>query len=425
MKIKNYISEILLLIGVCSLLLYSTSPIEKGDSLRYLSGSLLDPPMYSTIIRISEFLFGSLKPVVMFQTLMIGLGIFYFTKTMSKIFNLNNIIKFLVSFFLFIPILQFYNYLLTEPLGYALSLLFVTFNIRLIYKFKIKNLIISVFFAITLLLTRNQFMFIYPIIFFLFIGLFILNNYNKKLIKFLMLAFITTFILHNSIILLNTYINKDSFDKNYVAAHSIEWKESLTYVSLGPNYYFFFDAIYISKKEDANLFVDQNIKETLTKIFDEMNERKSLIEYYDGRGHFSKSFSDIRDFSNPLLLELADKNKISLSKLKRKIYIKLISANFKKYLKQIFKKFYDTTWLFIFVPVIMLITSLISFFKNKSKVSLIVFFVSIFSLSNHSVIYFFGRVQPRYFIYTDFILLMFIFILFSIFFFQKNNKTFH
>ena len=41
-----------------------------------------------------------------------------------------------------------------------------------------------------------------------------------------MLAFITTFILHNSIILLNTYINKDSFDKNYVAAHSIEWKES-------------------------------------------------------------------------------------------------------------------------------------------------------------------------------------------------------
>ena len=105
-----------------------------------------------------------------------------------------------------------------------------------------------------------------------------------------MLAFITTFILHNSIILLNTYINKDSFDKNYVAAHSIEWKESLTYVSMGPNYYIFFDAIYISKKEDTNLFVDQNIKETLTKIFDEMNERKSLIEYYDGRGHFGKSF---------------------------------------------------------------------------------------------------------------------------------------
>ena len=44
------------------------------------------------------------------------------------------------------------------------------------------------------------------------------------------------------------------------------------------------------QKEDTNLFVDQNIKETLTKIFDEMNERKSLIEYYDGRGHFCKSF---------------------------------------------------------------------------------------------------------------------------------------
>ena len=80
-----------------------------------------------------------------------------------------------------------------------------------------------------------------------------------------------------------------------------------------------------------------------------------------------KSFSDIRDFQILYCWNWYAKNKISLIKLKRKIYIKLISANFKKYLKQIFKKFYDTTWLFIFVPVIMLITSLISFLKINQK----------------------------------------------------------
>ena len=92
-----------------------------------------------------------------------------------------------------------------------------------------------------------------------------------------------------------------------------------------------------------------------------MNNRQSLIKYYDGRGHFSKSLSDIRDFSNPLLLELSTQQNTSLSNLKREIYITLITANFGKYIKQIFKKFYDSTWLFVFIPFFMLFVSFISF----------------------------------------------------------------
>ena len=150
-----------------------------------------------------------------------------------------------------------------------------------------------------------------------------------------------------------------------------------------------------------------------------MNYRKSLSEYYNGRGHFSKSLTDIRDISNPLLLELAAK-KTGLSKLKREISITLISANFVKYLKLIFKKFYDSTWLFVFIPFFMLLAGFISFLNNKSKFSLVIF-LSIFTLSNHSVVYLFGRVQPRYLIYTDFILLVFILILFSVFLKEEYN----
>ena len=420
MKIKNNIIEVMILVGIFALLFYSSNPVEHTDSIRYLNGSLLDPPMYSIIISILQTLFGTLKSVIMFQTLLIGLGIIYFVRTISRIFNLDYIIKFFVSFFLFIPIIQFYDYLLTEPVSYALSILFVSLSIKLIYKFNNKNLIWTTIFATALLLTRNQFIFLYPVILLFFLGIFILNNSNKSIGKLLILSFFVIFITHNSIIFLHTFKNQNFFDDKYVNKND-KWTESLTYVSLGPSYFLYIDAIYISNTKDVELFENQKLKKTLTKIFDEMNYRKSLSEYYNGRGHFSKSLTDIRDISNPLLLELAAQKKTGLSKLKREISITLISANFVKYLKLIFKKFYDSTWLFVFIPFFMLLAGFISFLNNKSKFSLVIIFLSIFTLSNHSVVYLFGRVQPRYLIYTDFILLVFILILFSVFLKKKNT----
>ena len=55
------------------------------------------------------------------------------------------------------------------------------------------------------------------------------------------------------------------------------------------------------------------------------------------------------------------------------------------------------------------------FFKNLHEVLLI-------RLHHHSIIYLFGRVQPRYFIYSDFILIIFIFITFVLFFKKKEKK---
>lgn len=421
MNIKNNLMEIIILIGVSALLFYSSNPIERPDTARYLSASLLDPPMYSTIINILQKIFGTLKSVIVFQTLLIGLGIIYFTRTVSNIFNLNNKMKILVSVLLFIPILQFYNNLLTEPLGYALSLLFVSSSIKLIYSFNNKNLILSSIFAVSLLLTRNQFMFLYPVILILFLGIFILHNSKKKLSKWLISSFIVIFLIHNSIVFLNTYMNQDSIEEDYVLSKNNNWRDSLTYNSMGPSYFVFIDAIYISSTKDVKLFENKNLQKILIKIFDEMNNRQSLVKYYDGRGHFAKSFSDIRDYSNPLLLELASEKNTSLSKLKREISIILISANFGKYIKQIFKKFYDTNWLFVFIPLFMLIAALINFLKDKSPHSLLLIFISTFTLANHSVVYLFGRIQPRYLIYSDFILLIFIFILFSVF--LQNIKT--
>ena len=52
-------------------------------------------------------LFGSLKSIVVLQTLLVGFAIVYFTRTFSDIFNLNILNKTIISLFLFLPIIKF------------------------------------------------------------------------------------------------------------------------------------------------------------------------------------------------------------------------------------------------------------------------------------------------------------------------------
>ena len=127
MKFKNNVIEILIIVGVLLLLFYSSDPIIYSDSGRYILGSLLDPPMYSKIIKVMLLIFGTLNSVVVFQTLLIGFGVIYFTRTVAIHFDLNVVTKFFISLFLFLPTLQFNSNILTESLGYAFSLFFVSF----------------------------------------------------------------------------------------------------------------------------------------------------------------------------------------------------------------------------------------------------------------------------------------------------------
>ena len=169
--VKENIIEIFVVIGILILLIQSSTPNIYPDSQRYLSGNLHDPPMYSTIIAVMQFIFGTLNSVVVFQGLLIGISIIYFSRTITIHFNLDKITKSIVTLFLFLPILQFYNHLLTEPIGYAFSLLFVSFVVKLIYDFKIQNIIFCTIFVVVLVLTRNQFIFLYPVTLLLYLGI--------------------------------------------------------------------------------------------------------------------------------------------------------------------------------------------------------------------------------------------------------------
>ena len=404
MIIKNHTIEILIITLTLGLLFYSSDPVLYSDSARYLKGSLNDPPLYSTIIVMMQSAFRTLNSIIILQTLFIGFGIVFFTKTISKYFDLDFLTEKIVAIFLFLPTLKFYNNLLTEALGYAFSLLFVGFVLRLIYNFSIRNLVWTSIFVVSLLLMRNQFIFLYLIVLMLYLGILYISRSKKKLIL-LAISFIFIIFAHNSLVSLNKYIKKTSFENEILLESEPTSIFSFIYI----------DAVYISSVQDIGQFEDESLKKTFAKIIQEIDSQRALVEYYNGRGHFGISFKIIISESELLLKDLAIQKKTTVNGLKKEISIKLIKSNFKKYLKFLFKKFYDSAWLFIFIPFFMLLAAFISFLKKKTNLTLFLIFLSTFTLSNHSIIYLFGRVQPRYFIYTDFILLIIIFVIFSMF----------
>ena len=409
MKSENYLIEVLISVLFISLLIYSSDPIIYDDSYRYLKSSLKDPPLYSIIINLMQKLFNSLNSVIILQTISLAFGIIFFTNTVGNIFKLDLTIKLLICIFLFLPTIKFYNNLLTEPLSNAFSLLFVSFLIRLIYDFKIKNLLWCATFIIALLLIRKQFIILYPVVFITFFGILYINKSKKKLI-YLILTFFSILIIHNFLL----FLNKSNNEK-------LNAQEKNLNSYSGVFDFIYIDSIYISSPGDVKLFKNEKLREAVSKIFYEINKKKALVKYYDGRGHFGLSYAKIRDNASSPLQELAVKENIRLIDLKKKVAKILIVNNHKNYIKLIFKKFYDSTWLFIFVPLFMLISSGLRFIKNISNFSLIIISLSLFTLSNHSVVYLFGRVQPRYLIYSDFILLIFILITFWIFLNFKKN----
>ena len=308
MKNNYYIADFFLLLVTLSLLFYSSDPVFHIDSARYIKQSFMDPPIYSTVIIVMEYIFGTLNSVVIFQTLFIFFGIVFFTRNVTKYFNLSLQVKIIIYFFLFLPILQFYRNLLTEPLGYAFSLFFITFIIKLIFNFKYQNLIGCTLFSAVLLLLRNQFIFIYPLLIFIYIGILILNKPNK-IFNYLLLSFISLLFIQNSLNFLNSYVKKD------IIKLDIKVKESS-----GPYFFTYFDAIYISSKDDLDVFEDENLKEVLLNIFIEMDNRKSLVKHYDGRGHFGLSLNEISDYSSTPLENLAVEKKTSIKNLKKKFH---------------------------------------------------------------------------------------------------------
>ena len=102
------------------------------------------------------------------------------------------------------------------------------------------------------------------------------------------------------------------FLNNYKNINSVENKNK------GIFFFTYIDAIYISNDKNIELFKNEKVSHTLSKIFKEMENKKALIKHYNNRGHFSYSLK-IRSYSDPLLKNLAFEENTDVVNLKRNL----------------------------------------------------------------------------------------------------------
>ena len=91
---------------------------------------------------------------------------------------------------------------------------------------------------------------------------FFYKSFKKKTFKLLIISFLSIFIIHNSLVILNEYKNKEILKEENVSSnnHGV--------------FFTFIDAIYISTSEDSELFKNQKLRETVYLIFKEMEKKK-------------------------------------------------------------------------------------------------------------------------------------------------------
>ena len=95
-------------------------------------------------------------------------------------------------------------------------------------------------------------MFLYVVILFLYFGIFFINR-SKRTFKLLIISF-CQFIIHNSLVILNEYKNKETFKEENVSSnnHGV--------------FFTFIDAIYISTSDDSKLFRIKNFVKQFINI---------------------------------------------------------------------------------------------------------------------------------------------------------------
>ena len=157
---------------------------------------------------------------------------------------------------------------------------------------------------------------------------YIYDSWLKKNFFLLGISLLSIFLISYSLTALNKLIKLNSLE-NKIVLDEDKGIYSLIYI----------DAIYISKIENKKLFYNEKLQKTFINLFNEVNKKKALIKYYNGRGHFGESYAIIRNSANFFIKDLAIKENIPIIEIKKEISIKLISANFKSYTKHIFKKF--------------------------------------------------------------------------------------
>lgn len=380
---------------------------------------------YVVFLKTFEFLFSDTLDFVVkgFQILFSLISIHYFFKKTTQLLSLSIFLKslvFLVLIFPLFPPLSVANNLCPEGISYSLYLLFVALNLDFLFKHNKKSFKIALFVFIALVFTRGQFMFSYLI----FALVFILKNrsqlwYNKNLLKLSALIFIPVIIILGEI----------SYHK---LKDGIFMTTPFGFTNMSSAAYF------ISEKENASLFTNEDYKTIFKKSYDELKRKELLMSsqsksnYKDYYIFFHNHIPDIcnrttyaiakthflnKDTSASELTKSAIANSFyNAEKANKVITLTLIKSNFKKWVQLYFANlsysFYSPVFLFLII--LIFIYSVFKVYTSKHNWYLILFIFTALSLSNAILIAIFSHSIMRYVFYNYALIILSLIIVFKI-----------
>lgn len=411
-------SNLLFSIALCLIFCFLCfqGPMLAPDSGGYIHGATIRSPLYPLLLKlyIKIFGFNNFQCLVIFQILAGFIAAIFTAKKMSQCTSvLPKNVFYLILLVLLFPYYshaQVGNMILTEALCYPMFLLLFS---RLLEGLQNKNtraLLWSMALSGLLVLTRGQFLFLYPA---LGILLFYIILFERKIFKtgLLVVCLILTIIGSNLAERTYQYINHGQF--KLVPFTGIQ-------LVIAP--------LFLARETDQNLFTEPNQKALFKEVWSAMNQKKlnfsslNLDSYVHMTTYiqFSENYNPICWATlAPLLskhgLETPYQIDTTLTSMAIKLILNNLKGFFTLYILNIVLNIGGLY--FMLLLCVATLAALFAFVKTQSPLALVYLLASLLTAGNYTLVALVEPMLRRYAIYTNTlqicVLLMLVVIAFS------------
>lgn len=373
------------------------------DSGGYITASINRSPLYPLLIQGFSFFDSSLQLLILLQLLLGWVAVHVFLNALQRIFKLDLLLSIIVLIFIALPYYFIFlsvplfvgNVIMTEAICYPLFLLAIAAICHAVQQQQLRFYIYFIILTMLLILTRRQFIFLYPFFGIVWLSLFLQQSQVKFSKALLLGMFIISIIATNILEKTYQYIQHDKFT-------TIPFTGRQLLVL----------PMFVAKAGDANLFADNSVQQRVfSDIYAEMTHRRitfadqslPLLNLYNV---FEKHYNTVSHRIIPPAVHKAfgvgfDEYKLDACTVQ--IALTLIKHNFKDYLKLYAKNIEVNLGQKSFVLFLLLVfaVTFINYIKSRSLILLILLFALILQFGNYMLIALVEPILWRYTIYTN------------------------
>jgi len=377
--------------------------VLPADTYEYLAHDPTRPPLYPLFLDLTRLIFRShwARPTVLLQTAFAGVAAWYLARALEKRLGLGRwaLLPYIV---LLIPILELGVYLGSDAIAYGLLLLCVGTIVDLIYEPRTAPLLRPFWLATVAVLTRNQYLFVVPVLLLGLICILFVARAGSRLRAVASVA---------AILLLPSLIGRTY---NLAVNHRFTTISNLGIQLLTMT-------SYVMSREDLASLDQESERRFMTTIFERAQERHLLlsskeqgtptslhlyskyigIEY----GGIASTFAE--QFTPHVFSPTQGMQSLSIDELKQmdrfttSIAIHSLKPVWKRYLMLVAKNFYQHWNLFgLFCFTVLGLTAITAFFR-RDQMSILLIVVGLLAITNSLVVSMLEAICTRYLTITD------------------------